>query len=313
MLKPDVLVVCPNQPEQMKVLEQRYTLHRLDLCSDPQAMLHDVGPRIRAVVTSHGGGLTRSLVEQLPKLEIVASSGVGTDSLCIDYCRSRSIKVTNTPDVLTDDVADMGIMLLLATVRRMLPAQRWIEQGDWVSKGAMPFSRSVRGKRLGIVGLGRIGKAVALRAEVFGLEVSYHGRTEQSDVRYPYFPDLLSLAEHVDILLLAVPETGQTSRLITAEVLAALGSEGYLINIARGSVVDETALVDALAQGGLAGAGLDVFANEPHVPLALLQMDKVVLQPHFASATFETRGAMAQLVVDNLEAYFAGKPLISSV
>ena len=188
-----------------------------------------------------------------------------------------------------------------------------MERGDWVSKGAMPLSTSVRGKRLGIVGLGRIGKAVALRAEVFGLDVSYHGRTEQPDVKYRYFPDLISLAGHVDILLLAVPETGQTCRLVSADVLDALGSEGYLINIARGSVVDEKALVKALRLGVIAGAGLDVFANEPHVPEAFLAMENVVLQPHFASATFETRGAMAQLVVDNLEAHFAGKALISPV
>lgn len=313
MSKPEVLVVWPNRPEQMRILEQRYRLHRLDLAADPDALIVEVAGKVRALVTSHGGGLTAALVDRLPNLEMVASSGVGTDSLCVEHCRARGVAVTNTPDVLTDDVADMGLLLLLATLRRLLPAVRWIEQGHWHSLGAMSLSTTVRGKKLGILGLGRIGKAVAQRAEVFGLEVSYCGRSVQPGSAYTYYEDLIAMARDVDILLLAVPDTEQTRGLITADVLQALGAHGYLINIARGSVVDEPALISALQKGVIAGAGLDVFAAEPNVPDELLLLENVVLQPHCGSATVETRGAMAQLVVDNLEAHFAGKPLITPV
>lgn len=311
MAKPEVLVVWPNRPEQMKTLDQTYILHRLDLAPDSEALLREVAPRIRAVVTSHGGGLKKGLVDRLPNLEIVASSGVGTDSLCVDVCHARGIAMTNTPNVLTDDVADMGLMLLLATHRRLLPGVRWIQEGNWVNKGMMPLSTSVRGKKLGIVGLGRIGKAVANRAEAFGIDVSYHGRNSQPDSPYPYYDDLIRLAQDVDILLLAVPGGETTRGLISAKVLEALGPDGHLINIARGSVVDEPVLVAALREGRIAGAGLDVFADEPHVPAELLEMGNVVLQPHCSSGTAETRGAMAQLVVDNLAAHFAGRPLLT--
>lgn len=313
MEKIDVLVVWPNRPEQMQMLDETYRLHRLDQAEDPEALLQEVAPRIRAVVTSHGGGFKPSLLERLPNLEIVASSGVGTDTLCVEACRARGIPVTHTPDVLTDDVADMGMMLLLATVRRLLPAERWIREGHWEARGMMPLNTSVTGKRLGIVGLGRIGKAVARRAEAFGLEVRYFGRRQQAGVAYPFYDDLVELARHVDILLLAVPGDTGTGGLVNAEVLQALGPKGYLVNVARGSVVDEPALVRALQDGVIAGAGLDVFVDEPRVPAALLDLENVVLQPHCSSGTVETRGAMAQLVVDNLAAHFAGRPLLTPV
>jgi lactate dehydrogenase-like 2-hydroxyacid dehydrogenase len=205
------------------------------------------------------------------------------------------------------------LLLLLATVRRLLPAERWIRDGHWQSKGMMPLNTCIRGKKLGIVGFGRIGKAIARRAEPFGLEISYYGRRQQQDVDYPYYDSLTALARDVDILLLALPGGDETQGLISAEVLAALGPRGYLINVARGSVVDEPALVDALQQGIIAGAGLDVFVDEPHPPARLLDMENVVLQPHCSSGTFETRGAMAQLVVDNLAAHFAGRALLTPV
>ncbi|ANG65358.1 dihydrofolate reductase [Marinobacterium aestuarii] len=313
MDKPEVLVVWPNRPEQMQILEQTYSLHRLDQAEDPEALLQQVAPRIRAVVTSHGGGLKQSLVERLPKLEIVASSGVGVDTLCVDFCHSRGIPVTHTPGVLTEDVADMGMLLLLATVRRLVQGERWVRGGHWQSKGMMPLNTSIRGKKLGIVGFGRIGKAVALRAETFGLEVSYYGRRQQQDIAYPYYDSLPALARDVDILLLALPGGDETQGILDGAVLEALGPRGYLINVARGSVVDEPALVAALQQGTIAGAGLDVFADEPRVPPALLDMENVVLQPHCSSGTVETRGAMAQLVVDNLAAHFAGRALLTPV
>jgi lactate dehydrogenase-like 2-hydroxyacid dehydrogenase len=315
MDKIEVLVVWPNRPEQMKVLEQTYQLHRYDRAgpAEKRQMLEDVAPRIRAVATTHGGGFEESLLAQLPNLEIVSSSSVGLDTICVQACHARGIPVTNTPDVLTNDVADMALMLLLSTVRRLLPGVDWINSGAWVEKGMMPLNTSVTGKKLGIVGLGRIGKAIAARAEAFGMEVCYFGRKPQPDVAYPYYDDLLELAGDVDILLPAMPGGPETEGLVSRAVLAAIGPAGYFINISRGSVVDEGALVDLLLQGGLAGAGLDVFVDEPRVPEALLALDSVVLQPHCASGTVETRAAMAQLVVDNLAAHFAGRPLLTPV
>lgn len=315
MEKIDVLVVWPNRPEQMKMLEQTYRLHRYDQASveEKEVMLREVAPKIRAVVTTHGGGFEASLLERLPNLEIVCSSSVGLDTICVGACHARGIPVTNTPDVLTDDVADMGMMLLLATLRRMLPAVEWIKSGNWVEKGMMPLNTSLKGKTLGIVGLGRIGKALARRAEASGIRVCYYGRRPQPDVDYRHYDDLVALARDVDILAPVIPGGADTEGLISREVLSAIGPQGYFINISRGSVVDESALVELLEQGRIAGAGLDVFVDEPHVPPALLDMDNVVLQPHCASGTVETRGAMAQLVVDNLAAHFADKPLLTAV
>ncbi|GGB78501.1 hydroxyacid dehydrogenase [Marinobacterium zhoushanense] len=311
----DVLVVCPNRPEQMQMLDETYRLHRYDLASpeEKEVMLREVASKISAVVTTHGGGFESSLLDRLPNLEIVTSSSVGLDTICVDACRARGIPVTNTPDVLTDDVADMAMMLLLATLRRLLPGVDWIKSGNWVEKGMMPLNTSLKGKKLGIAGLGRIGKAIARRAEASGMVVSYYGRRPQPDVAYPYYDDLLSLAQDVDVLAPVVPGGSETEGMISREVLSAIGPKGYFLNISRGSVVDEGALVELLQAGALAGAGLDVFVDEPHVPAALLDMDNAVLQPHCASGTVETRGAMAQLVVDNLAAHFAGRPLLTPV
>ena len=313
--KVDVLVVRANEPAQMALLQQAYNLHRYDLVDDAgkKELLAQIGSKIRAVITTHGAGISQDLLSQLPQLEIVACSSVGLDTLCVDACLSRGVPVTNTPDVLTDDVADMALMLLLATVRRMPSASRWIASGNWQSQGMFSLNTSVNGKHLGIVGLGRIGKAIGRRAEAFGMKVSYYGRSQKQESCYQYYDDLLSLAHDVDILLPTIPGGAQTQQLISAQVLQALGPKGYFINVSRGSVVDEQALVELLQQGALAGAGLDVFANEPHVPSGLLDLDNVVLQPHCASGTHETRGAMAQLVVDNLAAHFSVRALLTAV
>lgn len=315
MSKIDVLVVWPNRPEQMQMLADTYELHRYYQASteDKTAMIDAVGDKIRAVVTTHGGGFEPSLLAQLPNLEIVCSSSVGLDTICVEACQKRGIPVTNTPDVLTDDVADMAMMLTLATLRRMLPSVDWIQSGNWVEKGMMPLNTSLKGKTLGIVGLGRIGKAIAARAEAFGMNVSYFSRQVKIDVDYRHYDDLIALAKDVDILAPVIPGGVATEGLISREVLSALGEDSYFINVSRGSVVDESALVELLEQRAIKGAGLDVFVDEPNVPQALLSMDHVVLQPHCASGTFETRGAMAQLVVDNLAAHFANKPLLTPV
>jgi len=315
MSKIDVLVVWPNRPIQMQLLNDTYQLHRYDQASESgkEEMLNKVGAKIRAVVTTHGGGFKKELLERLPNLEIVCSSSVGLDTLCVEECKARGIPVTNTPEVLTNDVADMAMMLTLTTLRRMLPAVEWIKSGNWVEKGMMPLNTSLTGKKLGIVGLGRIGKAIAHRAEAFGMQVCYYEPKKQDGVYYRYYDNLVELAREVDILAPVIPGGPKTKNLINREVLSALGSDSYLINVSRGSVVDEPVLVELLKEGAIAGAGLDVFADEPNVPKELLEMDNVVLSPHCASGTVETRGAMAQLVVDNLAAHFAGKPLLTAV
>ncbi len=311
----DVLVVWPIRPDQMAVLEQTYRVHRYDLASDVEKahMIDSVGEQIRAVVTTHGGGFEKSLLDRLPNLEIVGCASVGFDTLCVSDCQARGIPVTHTPDVLTDDVADMAMMLLLATLRRMLPAVDWIKQGHWVAQGMMPLNTSLKGKTLGIVGLGRIGQAIASRAEAFGMNISYYSRAKKAGVSYKHYDDLMMLAKDVDVLAPVIPGGSATQGLISREVLTALGPDSYFINVSRGSVVDETALVELLAQGAIKGAGLDVFVDEPNVPDALLSMDNVVLQPHCASGTFETRAAMAQLVLDNLAAHFDNKPLLTPI
>jgi len=313
--KMDVLVIWPNQPLQMELLAKKYNLHRYDLADDvgKLAMLERVSHKIRAVITTHGGGFSQDLLAQLPCLEIVVCSSVGLDTLCVDRCLARNVAVTNTPDVLTDDVADMALMLILACVRRLPLGSRWISNGHWQNQGQAPLNHSIRNKHLGIVGLGRIGKAIAKRAQAFGMKISYYGRTEKKHSEYKYYDNLITLAQDVDILLPAIPGGKETEQLISREVLSALNSGSYFINISRGSVVDEQALVELLSANALAGAGLDVFVDEPNVPAALLDMENVVLQPHCASGTHETRGAMAQLVVDNLAAHFAGRALLTPV
>ena len=312
-MKPDVLVVWPNRPGAMAELERAYALHHLWRADDKERLLAEVAPKIRAVVTTGERGATADLIGRLPALEVVACFGVGTDAIDRAACSARGVPVTNTPDVLTEDVADMGLALMLAVLRRLVEGDRWVREGRWARDGSMPLGTTPRGKRLGILGLGRIGKALARRGELLGMTVAYHGRSRQADVAYAYHPTLVDLARGCDVLALCTPGGAETRGIVNAEVLAALGPTGVLVNIARGSVVDEPALVDALVNRTIAGAGLDVFAGEPRVPEALLGLDHVVLQPHAASATNETRDAMAKLVVDNLAAHFAGRPLLTPV
>jgi lactate dehydrogenase-like 2-hydroxyacid dehydrogenase len=311
-MKPDVLVVFPNRPKAMAELEEHYTVHHLWRADDPERLLAEIAPRVRAIVTTGEKGASAALIDRLPALEIVACFGVGIDAIDRAACARRNVPITNTPDVLTEDVADMGLALLLAALRGICRGDRWVREGRW-KQGPMPLSTRIGGKRLGILGLGRIGKALARRAEALGMGIAYHGRHRQEGVAYPFYDDLRTLAREVDVLALTCPGGAETRGLVDAAVLDALGPEGWLVNVARGSVCDEPALVRALTEGRIAGAALDVFAEEPNVPEALLGLDNVVLQPHAASATTETRDAMAQLVVENLAAHFAGKPLLTPV
>jgi hydroxypyruvate reductase len=238
--------------------------------------------------------------------------GVGYDGVDVAAAKERAIPVTHTPNVLNEDVADLAVALMLGIARRLPQADQYVRTGKWL-KGPMPLAKKMSGSRLGIVGLGRIGQAIADRAQAFGMKISYTTRNRKPDVAYTYYPSAEALAAEVDFLVAITPGGAGTKGLINAAVLKALGPAGYLINVARGTVVDTAALVHALQNNVIAGAALDVFENEPNVPEALLSMDNVVLTPHMASATVETRGAMAQLAVDNLKAHFGGKPLPSPV
>lgn len=311
--KPDILVIVPSRPAQMKILEETYTLHRYDEADDRDAMLDEVGSKIRAVVTMGFRGFTSEMLEKMPNLEIVGVGSVGYDSIDVESCRARGVPVTNTPDVLTNDVADLAMALTFDTLRGLSRGERYVREGRWRDEGPMALTTTVTGKKMGIIGFGRIGKAIAARAEAFEMKISYHGRHKQADVSTPYFDDPVALAKACDVLMLACPGGDETRNLVSRDVLEALGPEGYLVNISRGSVVDEPVLIAFLQQEKIAGAALDVFENETKIDEAFFTLDNVVLQPHCASATVETRGAMSQLVVDNLAAHFAGKSLLTAI
>jgi lactate dehydrogenase-like 2-hydroxyacid dehydrogenase len=296
----------------MAQLDAAYTVHRYWEAADKPALLKQIADSCTAVATSGGHGIKADVIKALPKLKIVSSFGVGYDTTDTAACVAAGVKVTNTPDVLTDCVADTAWALILSTVRRTAFNDRFVRAGLWL-KGQAPLTDKVWGEKLGIIGLGRIGKAIARRGEGFGMQVAYHGRHKQADVAYPYYATAAELARNVKVLVIVTPGGKETDKLVNGAVLEALGPKGYLINISRGSTVDEPALVQALAEGKIAGAGLDVFVDEPRVPEALLKLDNVVLQPHVGSGTHHTRAAMGQLVVDNLAAYFAGKPLLTEV
>jgi hydroxypyruvate reductase len=299
----DILVTAALPPFLREPLEADYRCHDYAAAGDKNALLAEAGPRIRGLVQGGGTVTPTALLDALPKLEIISVFGVGYDGVPIGYCRDRGIKVTHTPDVLTDDVADVAVALILMTGRGFARALRFVRDGQWTRRNP-ELTTKLSGRSVGIVGLGRIGKAIAQRVQAMGMQVAYTGRKPQ-DVAYRYVADLASLASQVDFLVVACPGGAATRHMIDKRVLEALGPDGTLVNIARGSIVDEDALVRALADGTIKAAGLDVFANEPHVPDALLAMDNAVLLPHVGSATRETRQAMADLCRQNLDRWFS--------
>lgn len=309
----EVLVTGPIPAAQLKELEDNYTVHRLWQAPDPEARLAELRNNITAIVSTAFFGASGKVIRAFPNLEIISHFGVGYDNVDVAAAKERGIVVTNTPDVLTDDTADMGMGLLLAVFRRLVEGDIYVRSGQWAKKGAMPLGRALRGRTMGIVGLGRIGTAVATRASAFGIEVIYTGRHAQTDKPYRFYPALDDMAAAADILMVTCPYRPETHHLIDARILKTLGKSGVLINIARGKIVDEAALVDALESGTISGAGLDVFEKEPDVPSALCRLDNVVLQPHQGSATIETRAAMAQLVVNNLKLYFEKAQVLTPV
>ncbi|SED90882.1 Lactate dehydrogenase [Rhizobiales bacterium GAS191] len=309
----DIVLTGPLPGATADGLDNAFHVYRPFTGAEQQAKLEGAAAQIRGVAAgaSHEP-LNDAFFDLYPKLEILASCGVGYDHIDAKAAAKRGIIVTNTPDVLTEEVADTALGLLISTIRRLPQADAYVRAGKWLAK-PFPFTDTLRGKSMGIAGLGRIGKAIARRAEAFGIGVSYHSRSPQRGVPYPYYPTLEGMAQAVDILMVITPGGAATRHLINARILEALGPHGTLINMSRGSVVDEQALIAALKAGKIASAGLDVFENEPNVPQELIAMENVVLLPHVGSASVHTRNAMGNLVVDNLKSWFSGKGPLTPV
>jgi lactate dehydrogenase-like 2-hydroxyacid dehydrogenase len=310
--KPDIVQTGPLIAHAADQLRARFTVHELWKAADGDALLGEVAGRVRGLAVGGHNPVGGALFDALPRLEIVSSFGVGYDNVDAAEAGRRGLVVTNTPDVLTDEVADLAIGLLIATVRQIPQVDRHLREGKWL-KGPYPLTTSLRKRSVGIVGLGRIGKAVAHRLEAFGIPIAYHGRSRQGDLPYRYYPSLVDMAADVDTLISVAPGGASTRHMIGAAVLKALGSDGILINVGRGSVVDEEALVAALRDKTILSAGLDVFEDEPRVPAELIAIEHAVLLPHVGSASVHTREAMGQLVVDNLVSWFEGRGPLTPV
>jgi lactate dehydrogenase-like 2-hydroxyacid dehydrogenase len=310
-MPPDIIVTAPLPPFLYDPLKADYRCHDYVQATDKQGFLASIGGKIRGLVQGGGTVTPTSLLDALPGLEIISVFGVGYDGVPVDYCRKRGLKVTNTPDVLTDDVADVAVGLVMMTGRGFVRANRFVHAGEWLNRGP-ELTTKLSGKTAGILGLGRIGKAIAQRLSAIGMKIAYTGRKPQ-DVPYRFIAELKALAAESDFLIVACPGGAATKNIVNAEVLAALGTKGTLVNIARGSIVDEPALIDALEKATIKGVGLDVFADEPRIPQALLAMDNAVLLPHVGSGTRETRQAMGDLCKANLDAWFAGRPVLTLI
>ena len=310
--RPHILVVSKAPTFFLEPLQAAFVVHERLQETDPEAFAK-VAPLIRGIAGGGESTVSSALMAQLPALEMVSIMGVGYDGVDVGTALKRGIMVTHTPNVLNDEVADLAIGLMLSVARRIPQADQYVRSGRWGTDGPMPLARKVSGARLGIVGLGRIGQAIADRACAFGMSIAYTARSAKPGLAYPYYPSAEKLAAEVDFLVVITPGGAGTFHMINADVFKALGPRGYLINVARGSVVDEAALVEALQKGVIAGAALDVFEKEPHPLDVLRTLDNVVLTPHMASATWETRQAMANLAVINLQAHFSGLSPISPI
>lgn len=307
-MKPEILLLVPIYAPTLAVLEREFTVHRLWSAKDPDALVKEVSKRVRAVVTTGSSGMAGSLFEALPRLEIVGCFGTPHGAVDLGLAKRRGVIVTNTPDSITEDVADLAMGLIVAVMRRIPEADRFVRAGRWHAGLLTPGTR-LGGKTCGIIGLGAIGKEIAKRAGAFRMSVCYHGPRRKEGVSYAYCPDLVDLARRSDCLVVACPLTPETRGLVDARILDALGPEGYLVNIARGPIVDEQALIAALRERRIAGAGLDVFWDEPRVPAELTTMENVVLAPHIGSTTLEIREGRGAKLLANLRAHFGGKPV----
>lgn len=310
--KPLVLQVGPLHGPTQTELARLYDVRTLFDAPDRAALLAQLAPDCQIAATSGARGMEASLMDALPQLKLIACFGVGVDAIDVAHAHARGIAVTNTPDVLTEDVADLALALLLGTIRRIPQGDRFVREGKWL-QGGMALTASLQGAKVGIVGLGRIGAAIARRCAAFNTDLGYFGPREKPASGYRYFADIVAMAKWADVMIAACPGGADTRGVVSRAALEALGPTGVFVNIARGSVVDETALVELLCAGKLGSAGLDVFDREPQVPEALMNLDNVVLHPHQGSATHPTRMAMGRLVLDNIAAWVAKRPLVTPV
>jgi lactate dehydrogenase-like 2-hydroxyacid dehydrogenase len=314
MSRPDVLQVGPYPAWDQEPLDQAFAMHRYFEAADKAGFLASVGPSIRAIATRGELGASRAMIEACPQLEIISVYGVGFDAVDLKTAGERGIRVTNTPDVLTNDVADLGVAMMLCLSRGMIGAEHWVKNGSWAAKGLYPLQHRVWGKRVGVLGLGRIGFEVAKRLQGFGLDIAYSDVAPKDYAKdWRFIADPVALARHADFFFVTLAASAETRHIVNREVVEAVGPQGMVINISRASNIDEDALLAALESGRLGFAALDVFEGEPKLNPRFLALDNVLLQPHHASGTFETRKAMGQLVRDNLVAHFAGRPLLTPV
>lgn len=314
MSKPDILMTGPYPEWDQVELDAHYTVHKLFEATDRDAFLNQHGDKMRAIATRGELGASAELIGKLPKLEVICVYGVGFDAVDLAACRARGIRVTNTPDVLTNDVADLGVAMMLVQSRGIIGAETWVKDGSWAEKGLYPLKRRVWGRKAGVLGLGRIGFEVAKRLKGFDMDIAYSDVDEKSYADgLTYIADPVELARHADFLFVTLAASAVTRHIVSKDVIAALGPEGMLINISRASNIDEEALLEALENRTLGSAALDVFEGEPKLNPRFLQLDNVLVQPHHASGTIETRKAMGKLVRDNLAAHFAGSALLTPV
>lgn len=314
MTKPHILQVGPYPAWDQEPLDAAFHMHRLFEAADRDAFLAEVGPKVRGIATRGELGANAAMIAACPNLEIISVYGVGYDAVDLAAAKARGIRVTNTPDVLTNDVADLGVAMMLVQSRGMIGAETWVRDGSWAAKGLYPLQRRVWGKRAGVLGLGRIGYEVAKRLAGFDLEIAYSDVGPKDYAKdWEFIADPVALAERSDFLFVTLAASAATRHIVGAKVIEALGPNGMLINISRASNIDEAALLDALEAGRLGSAALDVFEGEPALNPRFLSLPNVLLQPHHASGTFETRQAMGKLVRDNLGAHFAGQPLLTPV
>ena len=314
MTKPHILQIGSYPDWDQGPLDDAFVCHRYFEAGDKAAFLADVGPKVRAIATRGDLGATKAVIDSCPQLELISVYGVGYDSVDLDACRARGIHVTNTPDVLSEDCADLGVAMMLCAARGIVGADAWVRGGSWATKGGYPLQRRVWGKRAGVLGLGRIGRAVAKRLQGFGMDIAYSARSAKPvPGDWAYIADPVALAARSDFLFVTLSASAETRHIVDAAVIAALGPQGMLINLSRAGNIDEAALLDALETGMLGSAALDVFEGEPALDPRFAFLPNVLLQPHHASGTFETRQAMGKLVRDNLLAHFAGQPLLTPV
>ncbi|HEY5896105.1 MAG TPA: 2-hydroxyacid dehydrogenase [Burkholderiales bacterium] len=311
-MKPEIIITARGHAGTMATLRADFNAHLLFEAADEAAFFKQHAPKVRGLATFGPMAVDGRVMDALPKLEIIANFGVGVDAINLGDAKQRGIIVTNTPDVLNEAVADTALALIMNTVRRFPDSERYLRAGHWAAKGPYPLTTDLRGKVLGVLGLGRIGEAIVKRVLPIGMQIRYHNR-RRKDVPYAYDPDPVALARNSDVLLVVTPGGAETNKLVNAAVLDALGPEGFLVNIARGSVLDEMAVLRYLQEKRIAGAGLDVFVDEPRVPPEFFTLENAVLFPHVGSATLETRKAMGDLQIENLRLHFAGKPVRTRV